>query len=288
MTSAPKVGIIVLNYNGGRRLLSCLSSLEQLDYPNKDVIIVDNGSGDDSCASAAKQFPQFAFVRNGKNEGFAKGMNIGTRLALERGARLIWLFNNDAETDRRTLSLLIAAAEAHPQAGLLSPVIYETESGDIWFAKGTIEYSRMRALHILPAKRELLSKAYPSGFLTGCALLITKELIETIGFLDERFFLYYEDADYSLRALAAGFLCLVVPEARVSHSEESRSNLEKTYFLVHSGLLFFEKHAPLLLRPYLQAYVTIRRIKNVVDRLRGKGGAALEAYRAYQDYFHGR
>ena len=288
MTSAPKVGIIVLNYNGGRSLLPCLRSLEQLDYPNKDVIIVDNGSSDGSCVSVENLFSHFTFVRNGKNEGFAKGMNIGMRLALKRGAQWCWIFNNDAETDPATLCLLISAAGQHPRAGLLSPVIYEKESGGAWFAKGTIEYSRMRTLHISPTKQDLLSKAYPSRYLTGCALLIKKELIEAIGFLDERFFLYYEDADYSLRALAAGFLCLVVPEARVSHSEESRSNPTKTYFLVRSGLLFFEKHVPFLLRPYFQAYVTMRRVKNAIDRLYKKDGPALEAYRAYQDYFHER
>ena len=288
MASAQKVGIIVLNYNGGRRLLSCLYSLKQLDYPNKEIIVVDNGSGDDSLSPAENQFPHLTFIKNGKNEGFAKGMNIGMRLALERGAQWCWIFNNDAEADPAALSLLISIAEEHPQAGLLSPVIYETESGDIWFAKGTIEYSRMRVLHTSPVKRELLSTAYPSEFLTGCALLIKKELIETVGFLDERFFLYYEDADYSLRALAAGFLCLVVPEARVSHSEESRSNPTKTYFLVRSGLFFFEKHASFLLRPYFQAYVTMRRVKNSIDRLYKKDGPALEAYRAYQDYFHER
>ena len=287
MTAFPKVAIIVLNYNGWDCLADCLQSLERLQYAAKDIIVIDNNSDDGSLDLVKKNFSQFMFVRNEANVGFATGMNIGMRLALERGAQWCWLFNNDAQADPHALSALIAAAEENPRAGLLSPVIYDA-GGGIWFAKGTIEYSRMRTLHIPPAKQELLSKAYPSGFLTGCALLIRKELIETIGFLDELFFLYYEDADYSLRALAAGFPCLVVPEARVSHSEESRSNPAKTYFLVRSGLLFFEKHASFLLRPYLAAYVTIRRAKNAIDRLRGKDGAALEAYRAYQDYFHGR
>ncbi|MEK9151201.1 MAG: glycosyltransferase family 2 protein [Patescibacteria group bacterium] len=285
--SLPRVAIVVLNYNGRDCLTDCLWSLGQLRYGAKDIIIVDNDSADDSLVSAEKQFPHFTFVRNEKNTGFAKGMNIGMRLALDRGAQWIWIFNNDAEADPSALSKLIAVAQENPRAGLLSPAIYET-GGRLWFAKGEIDRFRMRTLHIRPTEKELTSKAYPSGFLTGCALLIKRELIEAIGFLDERFFLYYEDADYSLRASAAGFSCLVVPEALVSHREKSRGNRQKTYFLVYSGLRFFEKHAPFFLRPYFQAYVTMRRAKNLIDRLRGKDGAALETYRAYQDYLDER
>lgn len=288
MSLPPKVAIVVLNYNGGDCLVACLQSLENLRYAEKEIIVVDNGSTDGSFADVKKRFPQYTFACNKKNEGFAKGMNIGMRLALGRGAQWVWLFNNDAEANPAALSLLIAAAEENPRAGLLSPVIYEAESGGIWFAKGRIDYLQMRTAHAQPADRELAAQPYLSAFLTGCALLVRRELIETIGFLDERFFLYYEDADYSLRASAAGFSCLVVPAARVSHSEQSRINPQKTYFLVRSGLLFFEKHAPFLLRPYLRAYVTIRRAKNLVDRLRGKGGAALETHRAYQDHFNER
>lgn len=285
--SLPRVAIIVLNYNGRDCLPGCLRSLERLRYEDKDIIIVDNGSADGSLVSAEKQFPQFAFVRNGKNLGFAKGMNIGMHLALERGAQWVWIFNNDAEAAPSALSRLIAVAQGNPRVGLLSPMVYGKD-GEAWFGKGRVDYLRMRTLHIRPAGGELASKAYPSAFLTGCALLIKRELIETIGFLDERFFLYYEDADYSLRASAAGFACLTVPGATVSHREKSRENPQKTYFLVRSGLLFFEKHAPFFLRPYLQAYVTMRRAKNLVDRLRGKDGAALETYRAYQDHFNER
>lgn len=285
MHAFPRVGIIVLNYNGMGCLSACLRSLDRLEYPAKDIIIVDNASADGSLAMAEKEFPHLTFVQNEENEGFAKGMNIGMRLAFSRKAEWVWLFNYDAAADRSALTALILAARANPQAGLLSPVISETGSGALWFAKGKIAYARMRTCHIPPAEKELASKAYPSEFLTGCALLIKKELVDAIGFLDERFFLYYEDADYSVRATRAGFACLVVPQAKVTHSEASSARPEKTYFLVYSGLLFFEKWASPLMRPYLAAYVTMRRAKNFFDRLCGRRGAAQEAYRAYRDYY---
>src|SRR3989344_5291738 len=288
MATSPKVGIIVLNYNGRNCLPACLESLSRLEYPEKEIIIGDNHSSDESLLMAEKTSPQFTFVRNAKNEGFAKGMNTGIRLALMHGAEYCWLINYDTKVDPAALTRLIVVAQKYPQAGLLSPVILEIASRRLWFAKGKIDFLRMRALHTQPAKKELARESYPSEFLTGCALLVKKELVEAVGLLDERFFLYYEDADYSLRAALAGFACLVVPGARGWHAEASRAHPHKTYFLVHSGLLFFEKHAPFLLRPYLWAYVTIRRVKNRLDLARGKSAVALEVGRAYEHFFHER
>src|SRR5665647_17768 len=230
MMSTPRVGIIVLNYNGDMCLSSCLASLDQLAYPNKEIIVVDNGSSDDSFSRAEASFPQFTFVRNGKNEGFAKGMNIGMRLAFLHNADWCLLFNYDAEIDTQALSSLMVVAQKYPHAGLLSPMIYEKGSDRLWFGKGRIQFLRMRATHEAPSPEELVSESYRSEFLTGCALLIKKEVALTIGLLDERFFLYYEDADYSLQETEAGFENLVVPRARVWHSEESKANPRKTYF----------------------------------------------------------
>jgi hypothetical protein len=286
MAASPKVGIIVLNYNGKDCLLACLESLSGLEYPNWEGIVVDNASSDGSLLAAEKAFPQLTFVRNAKNEGFAKGMNVGIQQALARGAEWCWIVNYDTKIDPAALACLVAAAGRHPQAGLLSPIIYEERNTRPWFAKGHINFLRMRALHSDPDKRELASESYSSEFLTGCALLIKKELIETIGFLDERFFLYYEDADYSLRATQAGFSCLVVPGAQVWHAEVSRTRPEKIYFLVYSGLLFFEKHASFFSRPYFWAYVTIRRAKNAFDVAFRKSVAASEVRRAYEHFFH--
>ncbi len=288
MNASPRVGIVVLNYNGQHCLPLCLASLDALLYKEKDIIVVDNASEDGSLDEARNRFPHFTYVRNEKNEGFAKGMNLGMQLALRRGAEWVWIFNYDAIALPTSLGHLIMVAKGMPKAGLLSPLIYEADGERLWFAKGRIDFWRMRTLHTLPKREASAQKAYSSDFLTGCALLIKKAVIENIGFLDERFFLYYEDADYSLRAIQAGFACMVVPEAKVLHSEVSRENPKKIYFLVYSGLLFFKKWTPFFMRPYLAAYVTMRRGKNLFDRLSLKGGATQEVYRAYRQYFYER
>ncbi len=283
----PKVAIIVLNWNGHDCLPGCLSSLDSLSYPDKEIIVIDNGSSDDSLALAKRDFPHCLFIENSENLGFASGMNRGIRVALDRGADYVWLFNYDAQAAADSLSLLIDTASSHPEAGLFSPVITD-QNEKVWFAKGQIDFLRMRATHVEPSPRELTADAYPSPFLTGCALLIRRGALESIGFFDEDFFLYYEDADLCLRAKASGFHSLVVPKARVIHAEKSRENPEKTYYLVLSGLMFSAKHAPRLIRPYLAIYATIRRLKNRLDLLRGRdeAEAVAKAYRDFDRYEH--
>lgn len=281
----PKVAVIVLNYRGKDCLSPCLASLAALSYPEKDVIVVDNASRDGSLEAAKALFPNFVFVRNDENVGFAKGMNVGIRLALSRGAKYVWLFNNDALAEKKSLGLLVSLAEKSPKAGLFSPIITETAGGKLWFAAGRINFFRMRTEHAPVAVKNLGRESYESAYLTGCALLIKKEVIKKIGFLDERFFLYYEDTDYSLRAQEAGFRAVVVPAARVSHGEQSAQSSQKVYHLVYSGLLFFGKHATFPQRLYLALYVTIRRIKNVLECL-FSGTRGKLVHRAYKEYFH--
>lgn len=282
-----KVGIIVLNYNGEDCLLRCLESLQKLTYTNKTIIIVDNHSTDDSFQEAKKMFSDFGYIENPENYGFARGMNQGIKMALKEGAEAVWLFNNDALAEPESLRLLVAEA-SHFSLGtgaLLSPLILESQTKRIWFGKGRVNFFRMRAEHMEPSARELALNSYSSDFLTGCALFITRSVIEKIGLLDERFFLYYEDADYSFRARKAGHACRVVPNARVWHREKSRFNPEKLFHLVYSGLIFFQKNTPRRFRAYLSVYVTIRRIKNALDLLLGREEARL-VRRAYERFYH--
>lgn len=285
-TSSPLVGIIVLNYNGRDCLHRSLASLRRLRYRNFFVVVVDNGSQDDSLQSAKEAFPEFSYCENKENLGFAAGMNIGLReVFVVRQAEWAWLFNNDAIAQEDALTRLIEVASEERNVGLLSPVIFDTEE-KLWFGRGRIDTLRMRAVHEVPSVEEWRKASYPSGFLTGCALLIKKEVFEKVGPLDLRFFLYYEDVDYSIRSQDAGFRTLVVPSARVRHQEQSRKNPQKLYHLVLSGLLFFHKHASWWQKPYFLLYGTIRRIKNAVDIMRGRDDA-LVVRRAYHDFYHG-
>lgn len=286
MRTYPKVSIIVLNYNGRDCLERCLESLDCVTYPNKEVIVIDNASNDSSALLAQKKYPHFIFLFNTRNEGFAKGMNRGMKYAFDLGADFCVLFNYDAMIESTGIEKVVRQMIQNPNIGLASPLIYNTNGTKLWFGKGRINFWRMRAEHILPSTRERNQEVYESAFLTGCCLFITRHLMETIGFLDERFFLYYEDADYSLRTRNAHLQCVVVPSASAYHSEKSNENVKKIYFLVFSGLLFFKKNTPFFLQPYIALYVTIRRGKNWLDRTFFHNPLSGEVMRAYNDFFH--
>jgi len=282
MLQHPKVFIIILNYNGGEILRDCLRSIFQLDYPNFEVVLVDNASVDGSLEMVMKSFSRAHIIRNSQNTGFSSGNNLGIRFALEKTADFIFLLNPDALIEKNALTRLINEAGKNPRAGMLSPLILENKSEKIWFAGGRIEWSRMRTLHI---KNIVSENPYKTEYLSGCALLIRKEVFQKIGLLDEDYFLYYEDADFSLRAGKNGFSLLVVPDSRVYHFEKSENNIIfKTYWLVFSGLLFFHKNAAFLTRPWLKLYLLGRKVKNWQDLNQGKNPLAETVKKAYNDF----
>jgi len=282
MKKMPKVFIIVLNYNGGELIKNCLESLEKVDYPNLHVLVSDNGSRDDSVSQVKKLFPKTIVIENNSNKGFAGGNNVGIEYALEKKADYVLLLNQDTEVEPDFLKKLIEVAEKDEKIGILSPLIYWKRTKQVWFSKGSINWFNMRTLH---EKEPVSGKPFESEFLTGCSLLIKKEVLEKIGFLDDTFFLYWEDADFSVRATKAGFKSIVVPESVIYHFETSETmNKNKIYWLVLSGLIFFKKNTPAFLRPWIWFFVSLRKMKNWLDRKRGKGELAESIYKAYQDY----
>ncbi len=280
----PKVFVIILNYNGRETLFHCLSSVFRSDYPDLKVVVVDNNSQDESLEIAKKNFSQAYFIENSENIGFAAGNNIGIRFALERMADYIFLLNNDAEVERKTISNIIQIAEKNSSLGILSPLIYKNKTEKIWFAGGKIDWLRMRAIHTDFKIKSKKSKLWSTDYISGCAMLIKKEVFKKIGLLNEDYFLYYEDVDFSWRAYQSGFQLMVTSESRVYHFEKSEENKPaKIYWLVLSGILFFRKNAPLLWRPYISVYLWLRKIKNQMDLKWRNNQFALETRRAYRD-----
>lgn len=272
-----RVAVVIVNYESGDDAAAALRSLCEAEKRPEMLIVVDNASHDDSLARAERAAPGVLTIRNTENVGFAKAANQGMALAKEQSATHIWLFNPDARARKETLAQLLIAAQRHPKS-LFSPLIFDTD-GNIWFAGGDISWMRMRATH-----RQIVTD-FSQDFLTGCTLFLPISALEEIGWLDERFFLYYEDADYGVRARQRGYALRVVAEARVDHAEVSRFNPQKIYFLVYSGLVFFFKHAIGIQRLYLRIYVTIRRLKNWLDCLLWGGKEAVSVRQAYGDFF---
>lgn len=221
MPARPRVGIVVLNWNGLEDTLECIDSLVRSDYPNFHVIVVDNGSTDGSPEGILDRHPGVHLIRNGRNLGFAGGNNVGIRAARETGADWVWLLNNDTIVETNTLSQLVSSSVESTEIALASPVIrFYDERETIQFCGSYIDWKK---------KRIVLMKNIPSDIdentpvcLWGTALLINGSSIDKIGLLNEKYFAYHEDEEYSMRAIRAGFRNIVVPQATIYH-KNSRS-----------------------------------------------------------------
>ena len=279
-SSQPKIFIIILNFNGHDVLAQCLSSVYQSNYLNFEVVVVDNNSSDTSLEQAKKSFSRANFIKNSENFGFSKGNNVGIRWALEKFADYVLILNNDTVLEKTTLSELVQAMQKNESAGISSPVILSAKNNSVWFAGGNINWHKMRTSHVYEIKSDT---PYTSEYISGCAMFVKKDVFKKIGIFDERFFLYYEDADFSMRAKKAGFDLLIIPSTRIRHLEQSNSkNKMKLYWLVLSGLMFFYTYSPNKL--WLFFYVRLRKIKNFCDRVFSRNENANIVHRAYMDY----
>ncbi|HMN19276.1 MAG TPA: glycosyltransferase family 2 protein [Candidatus Moranbacteria bacterium] len=276
-----RVSVIVLNYNGGKYVGKCLRGLYQSTHSPLDIVFVDNASTDGSLEEIKKDFSAAHIIRSDYNRGFAGGMNLGIRFALEKfSPDFILLLNSDAVVGPETISQLAAELKADEKLGLISPQISQS-SGKPWFLGGRINWLRMRCEHERRAPKNNFS-----SFLSGCALLIRKEVFRDAGLLDERFFLYYEDADFCLRAQKKGYALKVSPTAKVLHSEESeKDKVSKTYWLVLSGCIFFAKNTSYPLRFFFPLILALRKFKNRLKLLFfPRDEIAKSVSKAYADY----
>jgi len=283
MASYPIVYAVILNWNRCEDTLACLSSLTKLDYPNLRLLLVDNGSSDGTPQVVARQNPTVEVIVNESNVGFAAGCNAGLRHALEQGADYVFLLNNDTLVDPAALNHLVSLVG--PDVGMVAPKIYyAADPARVWSVGGmchplTLEKTSDGRGQIDKGQwGEVLERDY----LVGCALLLSRRLLTEVGLFDERFFMYYEDSDLSLRARQAGFKLLLSPQARVWHkvavSSGGSDSPNERYWMARSSVLFFHKHVRGLRWLIVLPYRAGSAVKTVL-RLIGEGkGPSVRAY----------
>jgi GT2 family glycosyltransferase len=243
----PAVWVVILNWNGVGDTLDCLHSLKRLRYENLSVVVVDNGSAPSEADQIERSGLARTVLRHPGNLGYAAGCNIGIRHALGQNADYMWLLNNDTIIDRDCLDALMAVGEKDDRIGLLSPIVYEYAAPHaIQFAGTVVD---------LPGERRptLTSPDDPAVLgnegrlaLWGTALLVKRRVVEKIGILDERYFAYVEDMDFSVRAMAAGFSTRVVREAAVFHKHGASLGSQgapiREYLVTRNEYLFWTTH----------------------------------------------
>lgn len=243
----PKVAIVIVIWNGRQDTLECLASFRNDNYPNKRIIVVDNGSTDRSGEVIRLLYPQVQIVETGRNLGFTGGNNVGIRHAIEEGVDYVYLLNNDTVVEQDSLIRLVEAMEANPGAGLMAPVIHDFEyPRAIWFAGSAMDLRRGAAWHDNVRQPERCETPYEVPWATGCAMLVKAELLDKLGGFDDRYYLSWEDVDLSLRVKKEGFRVMVAPGARIYHKGgQSGKNLNSIYgyYTVRNSLLLARKHS---------------------------------------------
>jgi len=251
MADAATLHVIVLNWNGAGVIAECLDSLLRAEGASLSVIVVDNGSTDGSAALVRERFPGVKLIENGRNLLFAEGNNVGLRHALGAGASLMLLLNNDTEVDPLFAAPMVKAFD-DPRVGIVGPKIYyHDDPRRIWYGGGGFH-----PLTGVPRHRDIrrvdgpgTASAGETGWVTGCALMVRREVVEQIGLLDPAYRIYCEDVDFCLRAARAGWRLRYEPAARVWHKVSAASGGGMTPLKIENRIagtqLLFARYRPL-------------------------------------------
>jgi GT2 family glycosyltransferase len=269
----PVVTCVVVNWNGWQDTIACLESLQRQDYPALKVIVVDNGSTDDSCRIIRETHPWVTLIETGTNLGFPGGCNAGTRLALQQGADYIWLLNNDTTLPDDTTSKLIQTALDHPRAGAIGAVLYfmyDHEKVQAW-GGGAVNLWTGYVSHITQP-----TAMTGNAYLTGAAMLLPRKICEEVGLLYEGYFMYCDDSDLCLRIHRAGYPLIVCDQTEILHKEGGSSSKRSPLmdrFATTSCLRLLKRHAPV---PAISiAIYLLLRFANRLVRLEGGNLAAV-------------
>lgn len=232
------VSIIIVNYNTPKETKDCIRSLTDLESWGFDyqIIVVDNGSKEPLSFSAnfLRHHPHVELITSASNLGFTGGNNLGIKHAADHyDSDYFLLLNSDTEVDSNFLKELYLMAKNDPKIGLMSSKIYFEKGYEyhadsypaehlgkvIWYAGGVVDWSNLISFHIGvdEVDRGQFEKARETDFATGCSMLISREVVERVGLLDNRYFLYSEDVDYSLRVKRAGLKVCYCPTSIVYH-----------------------------------------------------------------------
>jgi GT2 family glycosyltransferase len=237
-----KTTIVILNWNGKNDTLACLKSLERYG----DVLVVDNGSQDDSVEAIGKEFPAVRVIETGINLGYAGGNNVGIQVALKEGADAVLLLNNDTVVDPGMMQAFIQSAMTNPTVGIwggyplrFSDPEHLDHLGGIWRQeKGDFELIGLGASKGFKSEK-------PLDYVCGCSIFIRKEVFEKIGLLETKFFLFWEEADFAMRAKKAGFGIDICYEAFLRHKVSASfvgGSPHKKYFWWRGRLLWIERN----------------------------------------------
>lgn len=258
-----RAAVVVVHWGSKRNTLACLRSVSESTLRPNPLVVVDNGTGTLEAADIASAAPRGILVSLPQNLGFGGGTNIAIRRALAEGANYVLLLNNDALLAPGCLAALVRVARRGTRvAAVGAKVLAMRQPNQLWMAYGQLTYRA--ALVKLVGQGEIDERQFNEvcevDFVGGCGMLITREALDEVGFLDNRFFAYHEDVDWCTTARRHGFRVLYAPDAEIAHHGEASLGENgdinaARYLSARNAVLFAQKHATL--REWLRLCVTV-------------------------------
>jgi GT2 family glycosyltransferase len=243
MISEPKIGCVLVNWNGWPETVNCVRALSNCAHKNMFVVVVDNGSTNDSVERLREMCPEIILIEAASNLGYAGGNNLGIRYSLEHSAEYVWLLNNDTEPDSNALPALVAKIRSDHRFGAVASVCYyfdRPSEVQVWAgAQVNLWIGRSRNSTV-PRSDDWFDSLY------GASLLTSSIALRDAGLLDEGFFLLWEETEFCLRLRKTGWRLGAAPDSKVLHKVHSSSGgkgpLVDRYFTA-SGLRILRLHS---------------------------------------------
>jgi len=259
-----KLSLVILHFINQELTDQCLESVGKLNRKGFELqTIVVNNNPQENLKDLEKKFSDFVFIETGKNLGFTGGNNLGIKQALGGKADWIFVVNNDTILDKDLIVQLIKVGESDEKIGILGPKIFfapgyefhkerykPNERGKvIWYAGGLIDWQNVLASHqgVNEVDKGQYEEQIETDFISGCAMMVKREVFEKIGLLDEKYFLYLEDNDFCQRAKRAGFNLVCAPKAKLWHANAGSSAVGgplQDYYITRNRMLFGFRYAP--------------------------------------------
>jgi GT2 family glycosyltransferase len=275
------VGCVIINWNGWRETLVCLDALRSNHYPELLVVVVDNGSTDDSVQRIRAAYPELPLVQTGKNLGFSGGNNAGIREVMRHDVKYVWLLNNDTQPTSHALGELVRMAESDFRLGAVGSVLHYMSDpqriqawGGGWINLWTGYSSHATARPQVGRRLD---------FLTAASMLVRRKTLEDVGLMDDRFFLYWEDAELCFRLRRSGWQLGVAPRAIVLHNVNAsacKSSTAIDRYYTYSAIRFLSQysHVPQLASFLFLFFRLLRRV------LLGRVDAIRSVWQGVSDY----
>jgi GT2 family glycosyltransferase len=247
----PLVVTVILNTNRRDDTLAALDSLEKASYPNHQVIVLDNASTDGSVEAVCSQFPRVRIIRLDRNLGYAGNNNVGIQAALEADADWIFVLNEDTIVDPDCLAELVEVGENNPKIGIAGPMVFHYDEPGVIQSAGGLLNARYLPIHVGQNQEDTGQFPEPRSvdWITGCSIFVRRAVLLEIGGLDERFFYYWEETEWCVRARRRGWQIVLAPKAKIWHKGVQRNyrpSPNVTYYATRNRLLLMSKHhAPL-------------------------------------------